>query len=91
MSARRNLLYMGIYENAQTLSASDPTTLHTSEVPSSIDANGSRQLQVLDFFKVLRGTGCQVSRCNSPSDLFPPVYSISTSFVQNVCLFQIEK
>ena len=45
MSARRNLLYMGIYENAQTLSASDPTTLHTSEVPSSIDANGSRRPQ----------------------------------------------
>ncbi len=45
MSARRNLLYMGIYENAQTLSASDPTALYTSEVPSSIDANGSRRPQ----------------------------------------------
>ena len=45
MNARRNLLYMEIYENAQTLSASDPTTLHTPEVPSSIDTNGSRHSQ----------------------------------------------
>lgn len=45
MSARRNLLYMGIYENAQTLFASDPTALYTSEVPSSIDANGSGRPQ----------------------------------------------
>ena len=90
MNARRNLLYMGIYENAQTLSASDPTTLHTSEVPSSIDANGSRRPQgSLTSLKVLRGTGYHVSRRNSPSDLVLSEYSISTSFVQNVCLFQI--
>ena len=45
MSARRNLLYMGIYENAQTLSASNTTALHPPEVPSSADANGSRRPQ----------------------------------------------
>ena len=45
MSARRNFLYMGIYENAQTLSASNTTALHPSEVPSSADANGSRRPQ----------------------------------------------
>ena len=90
MSARRNLLYMGIYENAQTLSASNTTALHPSEVPSSANANGSRRPQgSLTSFKVLRGTGYKVSRSNSSSNLVLPEYSISTSFVQNVCLFQI--
>ena len=89
MSARRNLLYMGIYENAQTLSASDPTTLHTSEVPHRLTPMEVAVRRASNFS--LRCYGVQVVKYPVATllPIFSHQYSISTSFVQNVCLFQI--